>query len=317
MAGTAQGIAPTMWAIRLHAPNGPSALAFERIETPRPEPGEALVRVHAAAITRDELGWPTDRLPATPSYELSGVVSAVAPDVEAVSVGEPVWALTGFDRDGAAAEYIVVAAGLLAPKPRTLDHEASAAVPLAALSAWQGLFDHGGLEEGQRVLIHGAAGGVGHLATQLAHRRGASVIGTASAASLEAARSFGADEVIDPAEVRFEDSVEPVDLVFDTVGGELLERSPAVIRPGGRLVSVAEEPPRIAPERGIDATYFVVEPNREQLVELGRLIDAGDLRPAIDSVFPLSDAIAAFERSLASGKRGKVVLRVVGGVPDA
>jgi NADPH:quinone reductase-like Zn-dependent oxidoreductase len=306
-----------MWAIRLHAPNGPSALALERIETPRPEPGEALVRVHAAAITRDELGWPTDRLPATPSYEFSGVVAAVAPDVDTVPVGEPVWALTGFDRDGAAAEYIVVAAGLLAPKPRTLDHEASAAVPLAALSAWQGLFDHGGLEEGQRVLIHGAAGGVGHLATQLAHRRGASVIGTASAASLEAARSFGADEVIDPAEARFEDSVEPVDLVFDTVGGELLERSPAVIRPGGRLVSVSEEPPRIAPERRIAATYFVVEPNREQLVELGRLIDAGDLRPAIDSVFPLSDARAAFERSLASGKRGKVVLRVVGGVPDA
>ncbi|MEO8424100.1 MAG: NADP-dependent oxidoreductase [Actinomycetota bacterium] len=316
MTGTEHGIEPTMWAIRLHAPGGPSELVLERIETPQPGPGEALVRVHAAAITPDELGWPTDRLPATPSYELSGEVAVVAPDVDTVAVGEPVWALAAFDRDGAAAEYIVVPAALLAPKPRTLDHEGSAAVPLSALSAWQGLFDHGGLGEGGRVLIHGAAGGVGHFATQLARGRGSYVVGTTSAASVERARSFGAHEVLDPASVRFEDSLEPVDLVFDTVGGELLERSLAIIRPGGRLVSVAEEPPEIAPERKIETTYFVVEPNRAQLVALAAMIDAGDLRPAIDSVFPLSDAVAAFERSMASGKRGKVILRVVGGIPD-
>jgi NADPH:quinone reductase-like Zn-dependent oxidoreductase len=316
LTGTADDIAPTMWAIRLHTPGGPSELVFERIETPHPKVGEVLVRVHAAAITPDELGWPTDRLPATPSYEFSGEVAVLAPDVATVSVDEPVWALAAFGRDGAAAEYVVVPAGLLAPKPRSLGHEESSAVPLSALSAWQGLFDHGGLEEGGRVLIHGAAGGVGHFATQLASRRGAYVIGTASPASAELARTFGAHEVLDPANVRFEDSLEPVDLVFDTVGGDLLERSLAVIRPGGRLVSVAEEPPDVAPERKIETTYFVVEPNREQLVQLADLIDAGDVRPAIDSVFPLSDARAAFERSLASGKRGKVILRVVGGVPD-
>jgi NADPH:quinone reductase-like Zn-dependent oxidoreductase len=303
-----------MWAIRLHAPGGPSELVLERIETPHAGAGEALVRVHAAAITRDELEWPVDRLPATPSYELSGVVAALASDVDSVSVGEPVWALTPFDHDGAAAEYVAVPAALLAPKPRALDHEESAAVPLAALSAWQGLFEHGGLEEGGRVLIHGAAGGVGHFATQLARRRGAYVIGTASWASAGRAKSFGAHEVLDPSSARFEESLEPVDLVFDTVGGELLERSPAVIREGGRLVSVAKEPPSILPERKIEATYFVVEPNRKQLVELGHMIDAGDLRPAIDSVFPLSDARGAFERSQASGKTGKVVIRVVGGV---
>jgi NADPH:quinone reductase-like Zn-dependent oxidoreductase len=314
VAGTAQGISPTMWAIRLHAAGGPSELVLERIETPHPQAGEALVRVHAAAITRDELEWPVDRLPATPSYELSGTVAALAPGVDTLTVGEPVWALTGFDRDGAAAEYIVVPAALLAPKPRTLDHDASAAVPLAALSAWQGLFDHGGLKEGERVLIHGAAGGVGHFATQLARLRGAYVIGTASAASAGSAKTFGAHEVLDPANVPFEESVKAVDLVFDTVGGELLERSPAVLGPGGRLVSVAEEPPETLPDQKIGSTYFVVEPNREQLVELARMIDAGDLRPAIDSVFPLSDARAAFERSLASGKRGKVILRVAGGV---
>jgi NADPH:quinone reductase-like Zn-dependent oxidoreductase len=305
-----------MWAIRLHTPGGPSELVLERIERPHPARGEVLVRVHAAAITPGELDWPTDRLPATPSYELSGEVAVLGPDADTLVIGEPVWALSGFDRNGAAAEYIIVPAELLAPKPRTLGHEESAAVPLSALSAWQGLFDHGQLEDGGRVLIHGAVGGVGHFATQLARGRGAYVIGTSSAAGAERARDFGAHEVLDPAKAPFEDSLEPVDLVFDTVGGELLKRSPAVIRPGGRLVSIAEEPPEAAPDQKIATTYFVVEPNRGQLVRLAAMIDAGALRPAIDSVFPLSDARAAFERSMASGKRGKVILRVIGGVPD-
>jgi NADPH:quinone reductase-like Zn-dependent oxidoreductase len=174
------------------------------------------------------------------------------------------------------------------------------------LSAWQGLFVHGELTEGERVLVHGAAGGVGHLAVQLARARGAYVIGTASAADIDAVRRLGADEVIDSSQ-RFADVVENVDLVFDTAGGERLERSPAVLRPGGRLVSVAAEPPR---RRGIESSYFVVEPNREQLVELGRLADEGELRPAIDEVFPLADARRAFERSLGDHRRGKIVLRV-------
>ena len=303
-------VAATMRAIRLPAPGGPEQLVCEEIETPQPGAGEALVRVHAAAITRDELDWPVDRLPATPSYELSGVVAAIGPDADGISIGDAVYALSGFDRDGAAADYAIVPAEVLAPKPRTLTHVESAAIPLAALSAWQGLFDHGHLEEGQRVLIHGAAGGVGHFALQLARRRGAHVIGTASGANVEHARRLGAHEVIDHASTRFEDAVADVDLVFDTAGGDRLERSPAVLRPGGRLVSVAAEPPReAAAERGISAVYFVVEPNREQLVEIARLADGGDLRPAIDEVFPLAEARAAFQRSM-SARRGKVVLRV-------
>ena len=298
-----------MEAVRLHTP-GLGGLVLEELEAPRAVAGEALVEVHAAAITRDELEWPVDRLPAIPSYELSGVVAAVADDVDAVTVGEPVYALTNFDRDGVAAGYAAVPAKLLAPKPSTLDHVASAAIPLAALSAWQGLFDHGRLEEGQRVLIHGAAGGVGHFATQLARWRGAHVIGTASPNGMDSARAYGAHEVLDGRGGGFEEALAPVDLVFDTVGGELLERSPATLRPGGRLVSVAEEPPPTAGE--IDASYFVVEPNRAQLVEIARLVDEGSLRPAIDSVFSLSEAPAAFERSLAPGKRGKVVIRVAG-----
>ena len=315
MTKTEQDIPPEMWAIRLHEAGGPEALVFERIRTPGPGAGEALVRVHAAAITPDELTWPTDRLPATPSYELSGEVAVLGPEVDELAVRDEVWALADFDRDGAAAEYVVVRAALLAPKPRTLGHVESAAIPLSALSAWQGLFDHGGLEEGQRVLIHGAAGGVGHLATQLARRRGAHVVGSTSASGIERARDFGVHEVFDATDVRFEDTLEPVDLVFDTVGGPLLERSLAVIRPGGRLVSVAEEPPQAGEELKVETAYFVVEPHREQLVQLADIVDAGELRPAIDSVFPLTDARAAFERSLASGKRGKVVLRVAGGVP--
>ncbi len=275
-----------MRAIRLHAPGGLEGLVLDDVETPSPRPGEALVRVHAAAITRDELTWPVDRLPAIPSYELAGIVAAVAPDVDTVGLGDACFALTPFDRDGVAAEYAAVPADLLAPEPRTLDHVASAAIPLPALSTWQGLFDHGTLKEGERVLITGAVGGVGHLATQLSRWRGAKVI------------AAGAPE-----------DAEPVDLVFDTAGGDVLREAMTIVRDGGRLVSVAEEP-AATDTAEIDASFFVVEPNRSQLLEITRLVEAGDLQPEIDSVFPLIEGKAAFARSMQRGKRGKVVLRL-------
>jgi NADPH:quinone reductase-like Zn-dependent oxidoreductase len=275
-----------MRAIRLHPPGGIDGLALDDVETPSPRPGEALVRVHAAAITRDELTWPVDRLPAIPSYELAGVVAAVAPDVESVAVGDACFALTPFDRNGVAAEYAAVPADLLAPEPRPLDHVASAAIPLPALSAWQGLFEHGALKEGERVVITGAMGGVGHLATQLARWRGAKVIAAAAT-----------------------DDARPVDLVFDTAGGDVLREAMTIVRDGGRLVSVAE--PAATETAEIDASFFVVEPNRSQLLEITRLVEAGDLQPAIDSVFPLTEGKAAFRRSMERGKRGKVVLRVM------
>jgi NADPH:quinone reductase-like Zn-dependent oxidoreductase len=256
-----------MQAVRLHSPSGPAGLTVDEIATPEPGAGEALVRVHAAAITRDELEWPVDRLPAIPSYELSGVVEAIGPDVTDVAVGDEVYALTGFDRDGVAAELALVRAAVLAPKPTRLGHIEAAAMTLAALSAWQGLFEHGRLREGERVLVTGAAGGVGHFATQLARARGSQVVDS-----------------------------EP-DLVFDTAGGDALAG-----HGDARVVSVAEEAPGV--------TYFVVEPSREQLVELAGLADDGKLEVAIDSVFPLADARAAFERVAAHGKRGKVVLQV-------
>jgi NADPH:quinone reductase-like Zn-dependent oxidoreductase len=299
-------VPPTMRAVRVHSPGGVEGLQTEELEVATPGPGEALVRVHAAAITRDELGWPVDRLPAIPSYEVSGVVVGVGPGVGSARAGEPVYALTPFDRAGGAAEYVVVPAGLLASKPRSLTHAEAAAVPMGGLSAWQGLFVHGRLEAGQRVLIHGAAGGVGHIATQLARWRGARVIGTATGAGVDAAKRFGAHDVVDRSTTLFEDVVEPVDLVFDTVGGAPLARSGSVLRAGGTVVSVAEEPPE-----GVGGVYFVVEPDGAQLSELTGIIDEGSLRPEIDGVFPLTEARAAFERVMSPGKRGKVVLEVL------
>jgi NADPH:quinone reductase-like Zn-dependent oxidoreductase len=298
-----------MEALRLHRPGGPEALALEMVGTPRPGRGDVLVRVHAAAITRDELSWPVDRLPAIPSYELSGVAVAAGPEVRGSVVGQEVFGLTGFDRDGVAAGFAAVPARILAPKPAMMGHVEAAAIPLAGLTAWQALFVHGRLEQGQRVLIIGAAGGVGHLAVQLSRWRGAHVTGTTSRDAADLVRAAGADRVLDRTQV-LESAVEPVDLVLDTVGGDALAGSAALVRPGGRVVSVAEEPPEAFGAAPLEASYFVVEPNREQLEELAGLADRGALRPAIDSVFALAEGRAAFERSLAPGKRGKVVLRV-------
>jgi NADPH:quinone reductase-like Zn-dependent oxidoreductase len=291
-----------MRVVRLRAPGGPEQLAIEDAARPRPRPAEALVRVHAAAITRDELEWPVDRLPAIPSYELSGVVEAVGRGVTEVAAGDEVFALTPFDRDGVAADCTALAAELLVARPRTLAHTETAAIPLPALTAWQGLFDHGRLGADERVLIHGAAGGVGGFAVQLARAAGAHVIGTGSAANLGLVRELGAHEAIDAA-TRVEDAVEPVDVVFDTTGGEQLRRSRSRLRAGGRLVSVAEEPP----DGGV---YFIVEPNREQLMSLATLANAGELRPPSVEVFPLTSAREAFARSLERGRQGKIVLAV-------
>ena len=296
-----------MRAVVLRAAGGPEQLALERVATPSPSDGEALVRVHAAALTRDELEWPVDRLPAIPCYEVSGVVVAVGSGVDSVAVGDEVYGMTAFDRNGVAAEYAAIPTELLAPKPRALSHREAAAVPLAALSAWQGLFEHGGLAAGERVLIHGATGGVGQFATPLAARHGAHVTATTSARGVERARELGADVVIDYTAGPWAAGIEPVDLVFDTAGGERLARSPGVVHEGGRLVSVAEEPPQAG---GVTSVYFVVEPDRPQLTEIAALLDGGWARPAIDSVFALEGAASAFERSMASDKRGKVVIEV-------
>src|SRR5512146_3143517 len=293
-----------MKAIRLHARGGPEQLVYEDAPRPQLRPGDALVRVHACAITHTELTWDEtyttrqgkDRTPSIPGHEFSGVVESVFPGVTEVKPGDSVYALADFSRDGAAADYIAVRAADLAPHPPGLSHVQAAAVPLAALTAWQALFDHAGLTAGQRVLIHGATGGVGSFAVQLAHRRGIHVIGTAQAGNLDLLRRLGADETIDYTSVRFEDKVHDVDAVLDAVGGDTMQRSFAVLRPGGILVSIVGPPPADAAARlGVRSVFFIVEPNRHELIEIARLIQAGELHPLIDAVFPLEEARQAFE----------------------
>src|SRR4051795_703663 len=253
-------------AIRLHARGGPEQIVYEDAPLPAPAAGEALLRVHAAGITPTELSWSEtyktpdgrERLPTIPGHDVSGVVEALGPGVSEVAPGDAVYGLVAFPRDGGAAEYVAVRAADLAPKPRSLDHVHAAAVPLSALTAWQALFVHAGLAAGQRVLIHGAAGGVGAFAAQLARWRGAHVGATASARHHEFLRELGVETAIDYRTTRFEEVLRDVDVVLDTVGGDTLERSWRVLRRGGTLVSVAAEPaPEPARDPGAPGVFFL------------------------------------------------------------
>jgi NADPH:quinone reductase-like Zn-dependent oxidoreductase len=314
-----------MKAVRMHSLGGPRQLVYEDVEMPLLGPGDALVRVIASSITKDELSWPPTyqtkdgqpRLPTIPGHEFAGIVDAVAADVKDVKAGDEVYGLASFWRNGSAAEYVAVAASDIAPKPKTLDFEQAATVPLAGLTAWQALFDHGKLAADERVLIHGAAGGVGAFTVQLAHWKGAYVIATASAAHTEFLRELGANEVIDYEEQKFEGVVKDVDLVIDTVGGDVFERSRLVLKPTGMLITIVET---ISPEPSAGRPhelFFIVEPNRPELIEFGRLIDAGKIKTAIAEVFPLEQAAKAFEKGLAGHVRGKIVLRVTSGAQSS
>ncbi len=309
-----------MKAIHIHGRGGPDRLAYEDAPQPHPRQGEVLVRVYATGIIASELTWSvtyqtkagsTRSLP-IPGHDLSGVVEEVGPGVTTIARGSAVYALTAFDRDGAEAEYTIALPSELAPKPRSLDYVQAAAVPLTALTAWQAFFDHASLVAGQTVLIHGAAGGVGVFAVQLAHWAGAHVIGTASARNCDFLRELGANEIIDYTTTRFEDVVQDVDIVLDTVGSETLERSWKVVKKGGVLVSVVSPPSaEQAKAHGVRPVWFIVEPNRDQLIQIGALIDTGRVRPIIDTVLPLSQARQAYEQGARGHTRGKIVLRVV------
>ena len=318
-AGSGTGTMNVMRAIRIHRRGGPETLIYEDVPIPALQPGDALVRVHAAGISPAEFTWRLyetpdgrSRLPKIPSHEVSGVVAAVAPDVRDVAVGDTVYGLTAFSRDGGAAEYVAVPAADLAPKPRSLDHSSAATVPLSALTAWQALFDHARLAPGQRVLIHGAAGGVGSFAVQLARWRGAHVIGTASARNCDFVRKLGVDDVVDHGATPFETVVCDVDVVLDTVGGTVTERSWSVLRRNGLLVTIVRpRSPEWAAGRAAAGVFFIVEPRRAQLNELSRLIDAGTIRPIVEAVLPLNRAREAYERGIRDHPRGKLVLTVV------
>ena len=300
--------AHTMRAMRASGPD-PASLTCETIPVAEPGPGELLVEVQATAVTADELSWP-ESWPAIPCHDLSGVVAAVGPGVEGWTPGDEVYGLVGFDRPGAAADYVTAAVAELAPKPSAIDHLAAAAVPLGALTAWQALHEHARLQPGQHVLVHGGAGGVGAYAVQLAALHGARVTATAAARNHAFVTGLGADQVLDYSG-RFEDHVRDVDLVVDPVGGDTTARSWPVLRTGGTLVAIAEEPdPGHAGRADVHGVYFVVRPDAGQLRELASLIDNQRLRPVASLVFGLSDLPEAFRAQRGTRPPGKVVVSV-------
>jgi NADPH:quinone reductase-like Zn-dependent oxidoreductase len=305
-----------MKAVRIQEPEGfegIEGLAYEDAPDPQPMIGDALVEVRAASFTPTELTWPifTDRGGhhrdwLIPAHEGSGVVVALGYGAAGVSVGDEVFGLIDGYRDGWAAEYVTIEARSLAPKPKSVDFVEAAAIPQAGLTSWQALFDHGHLEAGQTVLIHGAAGGVGSTAVQLARWAGARVVGTGRAGSRQRVLDLGADDFVDVERDGWETTVAPVDLVFDIIGGDVLARSPAVVKPGGALVSVMYPPQTDRDD--IRTVHFVRDPSGAQLREIGRLVDAGVVRAQVGAVFPLVSARDAFMAKSTQHIPGKVVL---------
>jgi NADPH:quinone reductase-like Zn-dependent oxidoreductase len=304
-----------MKAIRLHEPTGISGLVYEEVPDAKPVACDVLVKVVACGITHNELDYPIwtcraghQRTTVIPGAEVSGVVAALGFGTAGIAVGDEVFGLTDQWRDGTAAEYVAVEARNMAPKPKTADHVHAAAVPRAGLTAWQALFDHGKLAQGQTVVIHGAGGAVGSTAVQLARWAGAHVIGTGRGHSRELVLELGADRFVALDADRLEDVAGQADVVFDTIGGEVLAQSPVLLRPGGTLVSVRAD--SVPPARDdIRTVIFIQESNRVQLTELARLVDEGHLRPQVGGVYPLERAAEAFSAKAAGGIPGRVVLR--------
>ncbi len=295
-----------------------AALIGKESAQPKPGPGELLVRVYAAGVTPTEILWyPTrhtkeggERDGAVPAHEFSGVVAETGDGVEGFAPAQAIYGMNDWFADGALAEYCITRPEWIAPKPARLTYAEAASVPIGALTAWQGLFDRAMLHAGERVLIHGGAGAVGVFAIQLARRRGAQVTSTASSRNLEFVKELGAYRAIDYTTTRFEDEVRDFDIVFDAVGGDTLRRSWGVLGPNGRLVTVAAASETIADTRDKEA-FFIVEPNQRQLVEIGRLLDAGELRAVVDRVVPWSQVPEAYAGILERSGRGKLVAAVV------
>ncbi|MFF1926527.1 NADP-dependent oxidoreductase [Streptomyces sp. NPDC058221] len=292
---------------------GVSGLTLTELPHPHAAENDVIVQVHAAGFTPGELAWPgtwtdragRDRTPSVPGHELSGVVTELGYGTTGLTVGQRVLGLTDWARNGSLAQYVAVEARNLAPLAADVDHVTAAALPISGLTAWQALFDHAHLTTGQSVLIHGAAGGVGSIAVQLARGVGARVIGTGRADDRDTALGLGADTFVDLQAGSLEDIGE-VDVVFDVIGGSILEQSTKLVRPGGTLVTIAE-PVTVHPRDG-RAVFFVVEPDRGRLADLAQRLRDGRLKPVVGAVRPLAETAAAF----APDKRtpGKTIIRV-------
>jgi NADPH:quinone reductase-like Zn-dependent oxidoreductase len=308
----------TMKAVCIYSFGGPEVLKLESIERPLPQDDEVLIKVRAASVNPVDYkirsgsfsAVKQQQLPKVLGSDVSGTVERCGRAVRNMHEGDEVYAMLD-GGPGGYAEYVTVKARLCAPKPKQLDHASAAAVPLAALTAWQGLFDHGHLVAGQRVLIHGGAGGVGHFAIQFAKAKGATVCTTVSAEDERFVRSLGADEVVDYKSERFEEKLHDVDLVFDLVAGDTQERSWAVLKDGGTLISTLAKPSEArAREHQARAAHYAVHSDGEELTEIGTLIDSGKVKPHIDATYPLERAAEAQRRIEGQHIQGKVVLQV-------
>jgi NADPH:quinone reductase-like Zn-dependent oxidoreductase len=307
-----------MKAMQLH--QTPQGFTLHPAQVPQPTPGKTdiLIRVHAAGVIPTELEWePTThtktgakRSNAIPSHEFSGVIKAKGDAVHDFNIGQAVYGFNDWYAEGALAEFCLTEPSSIAPKPSTLDDGQAATIPISALTAWQALFNHAKLQPNERVLIHGGSGGVGIFAVQLAHRHGAYVISTASTKNLSLVKQLGANEVIDYKTQQFQDVVRDIDVVLDTVGGKTLELSSSVLKPGGRLVTIVSEPSKET-DRHIQKIFFIVEPNQQQLIEIGKLLDAGSLKTFVNATLPLEEAAKAYEKHLPNELGyGKIVISV-------
>ena len=309
---------PTMSAIRIHEFGGRDVLKYEQAPRPTPGTGEMLVRVHAAGV--NPVDWKVRqsggrmlnaKLPFTLGYDVSGVVEQMGEGLSQFRVGDEVFAYLSLSRGGGYAQYAIVKFDEAAKKPKKSSHVEAAAVPLAALTAWQALFDTAKLEKGQTILIHAGAGGVGHFAVQLAKWKGAKVIATASKDNLGFLKQLGADETIDYRSQRFEDVARDVDVVLDSIGGDTQARSFGVLKKNGILVSIVGRPaPQKASDAGVRAAGILVKPDADALAQIARLIDDGQVKPVVSTTLPLAEVARAHELSETGHARGKIVLVV-------
>ena len=306
--------------MRIHQFGGPEVLKMEEIEKPTPAADEVLIKVYATSVnpvdSKIRSGKNYQRyknpMPMTLGFDVSGTIEAVGNDVKTFKEGDEVYARPDLNRDGAYAEYVTMQANKVGFKPKSIDHDKAAAVPLVALTAWQGIFDHGKLKANQRILIHAAAGGVGTFAVQLAKWKGAYVIGTASEDNIEFLKELGADEVIDYKKQKFEEVVNDIDVVFDLIGGDTQKNSVNVLKEGGILVStlgIADN--NLLAQKNIHGEAYMAQSTPDQLNQIAQLIDEGKLKPVIAKVLPLEQAAEMQKESEAGHVRGKIVLKVV------
>ena len=309
-----------MKAIRIHEFGGPEVLKYEDAPIPKPAKDEVLIKVYASGV--NPIDWKIRaglaekkfpvKFPIIPGWDVSGEIEEVGSDILNFKKGDEVYSRPDPTRDGTYAEYVVVKANQVNSKPKSIGHDKAAAVPLAGLTAWQGLFEHGNLKSDQKVLIHAAAGGVGTFAVQFAKWKGAYVIGTASEENIDFLYTLGADEVIDYKTEKFEKKIKDVDLVFDLIGGETQKRSLQVIKEGGRLVTtVKPENQETAKEKNIKVIGYLAQSLPADLQQISGLIDSGKIKPIVTEIFPLKDAAKAQKKIESHHTRGKIVLKVI------